>query len=95
VHVPTQDKSDNAKIIFMRCWIFHITAIPEVREHYFLGFFNTRVGRDVFKPTVWNDSSHEISNDNAVIIVNFTRSKVKESTTQHSYRQNSPDGKIR
>jgi hypothetical protein len=32
-----------------------------------LGDFNTKVGReDIFKPTTGNESSHEISNDNAV-----------------------------
>jgi hypothetical protein len=30
-----------------------------------LGDFNAKVGReDIFKPTIWNESLHEISNDN-------------------------------
>jgi hypothetical protein len=32
-----------------------------------LGDFNAKVGReDIFKPTLWNESLHEISNDNGV-----------------------------
>jgi hypothetical protein len=35
--------------------------------------FNTKVGKDdISKPTIGNVSLHEINNDNAVILVNFT-----------------------
>jgi hypothetical protein len=38
-----------------------------------LGDFNAKVGReDIFKPTIGNESLHEISNDNGV---NFATSK--------------------
>jgi hypothetical protein len=38
--------------------------------------FNARVGREYsFKPTLRNDSLHEINNYNGVRIVNFARSK--------------------
>jgi hypothetical protein len=41
-----------------------------------LGDFNAKVGReDIFKPTIGNESLHEISNDNEVILVNFATSK--------------------
>jgi hypothetical protein len=41
-----------------------------------LGDFNAKVGReDIFKPTIGYDSSHEISNDNGVRVVNFATSK--------------------
>jgi hypothetical protein len=34
---------------------------------------NAKVGReDIFRPTIENESSHRISNDNAVRVVNFT-----------------------
>jgi hypothetical protein len=37
-----------------------------------LGNFNTKVDReDIFKPTVGNESLHEISNGNGVRMVNF------------------------
>jgi hypothetical protein len=41
-----------------------------------LGDFNAKVGReDDLKPTTGNESSHEISNDNGVRVVNFATSK--------------------
>jgi CMP-2-keto-3-deoxyoctulosonic acid synthetase len=41
-----------------------------------LGDFNAKVGReDIIKPTIGNESSQEISNDNAVRVVNFATSK--------------------
>jgi exonuclease III len=43
----------------------------------FLGDFNAKVDReDISKPTVGNESSHEINNDNGVRIANFVTSKV-------------------
>jgi hypothetical protein len=41
-----------------------------------LGDFNAKVGKeDIFKPTVRNESLHEISNDNGVRLVNFATSR--------------------
>jgi hypothetical protein len=41
-----------------------------------LGDFNAKVVReDILKPTIWNESLHEISNDNGVRIVNSAISK--------------------
>jgi hypothetical protein len=41
-----------------------------------LGEFNTKAGREnIFKQMIWNNSSHEISNDNGVRVVNFATSK--------------------
>jgi hypothetical protein len=41
-----------------------------------MGDFNAKVGReDIFKPTIGNNSSNEISNDNGVKEVNFATSK--------------------
>jgi hypothetical protein len=66
-----------------------------------LGDFNAKVGReDIFKPTIGNEGSHEISNDNGVRVVNFATSKnlVVKSTifpnrSIHKYTWTSPDGK--
>jgi hypothetical protein len=62
--------------------------------------FNAKVGReDNFKPTIGNESSHEISNDNGISVAKFTTSKnlVVKSTmfphrSIHKYNWTSPDG---
>jgi endonuclease/exonuclease/phosphatase family metal-dependent hydrolase len=41
-----------------------------------LGDFNAKVGRkNIFRPTVENESLHEITNDNGVSVVNFATFK--------------------
>jgi hypothetical protein len=67
-----------------------------------LGDFNAIGGsQDIFKPTIGNESSHKISNDNGVIEVDSAKSKnfVVKSTIflQHDinkYVWNSPEGKM-
>jgi hypothetical protein len=66
-----------------------------------LGDFNSKVGReDFFRPTIGNESFHEISNDNGVRLVNFATSKnlrVKSTVFPHrnihKYTWMSPGGK--
>jgi hypothetical protein len=66
-----------------------------------LGDFNAKVGReDIFKPTIGNESLHEISNDNGVRLVHFATSKnLRVKSTMfphhniHKYTWTSPDGK--
>jgi hypothetical protein len=63
--------------------------------------FNANVGREnIFKPTIGNESSHEISNDNGVRVVNFATSKNLDFKSTmfphrsiHKYTWTSPDGK--
>jgi hypothetical protein len=63
--------------------------------------FNAKVGRkDIFKPTIGNESLHEISNDNGVRLVSFATSKnLRDESTMfpycniHIYTWSSPDGK--
>jgi endonuclease/exonuclease/phosphatase family metal-dependent hydrolase len=61
--------------------------IPKYHMKILLGDFNAKVGReDIFKPTIRNESLHEISNDNGVRVVNFATSKnliVKSTTFPH------------
>jgi hypothetical protein len=41
-----------------------------------LGDFNAKVGREnIFKPTIGNESLHQVSNDNGVRTVNSAPSK--------------------
>jgi hypothetical protein len=65
-----------------------------------LGDLNAKVGREnIFKPTIGNESLHEISNDNGVRVVNFATSKylIVKSTmfphcNIHKHTWTSPDG---
>jgi hypothetical protein len=67
-----------------------------------LADLNVKVGKvDIFKPTIGNESLHEISNDNGVRVVNFATSKnltVKSTMFPHrnihKYTWISPDGNI-
>jgi hypothetical protein len=66
-----------------------------------LGDFTAKVGKeDILKPTVRNESLHEISNDDGVRVVNLAASRnltVKTAMSIHrnndKFIQTSPDGK--
>jgi hypothetical protein len=65
-----------------------------------LSDLNAKIGREnIFKPTIENESLHEISNDNGVRVVNFATSKnllVKSTMFPHrrihKYTWTSPEG---
>jgi hypothetical protein len=67
VHSLCEDKSDDVKDNFYE-------EVGCVFDQFFrydmkilLGDFKAKVGKeDIFKPTIGNESSHEISNDNGV-----------------------------
>jgi exonuclease III len=75
-HAPTEEKGDNSKDCFYE-------ELGEVFNHFLkyhmkilLGDLNTKVGKkDTSKPTIGNESLHQVSNDNCVRIVNFATSK--------------------
>jgi hypothetical protein len=72
VHAPTEDKIDDVKDRFFDELERVLDIFPKFRM---LGDFNAKVGReDIFKPTTWNESLHEISNDSGVRVVNFATS---------------------
>jgi hypothetical protein len=57
---------------------------PKYHMKILLRDFNPKLGReDIFKPTVGNESLHEISNDNGVGLVNFATYKNDVPTLQH------------
>jgi hypothetical protein len=64
VHAPCEDKSDHVNDIYEELGrVFD--QFPRYDMKILLGDVNAKVGRkDIFKPTIGNDSSHEISNDN-------------------------------
>jgi exonuclease III len=74
---------------------------PRYDMKIILGDFNAKVSREnIFKPTIGNESLHEISNDSGVRVVKFATSKnlVVKSTMFphrkiHKHTWTSPEGK--
>jgi hypothetical protein len=101
VHDPCEDKSDDVKDSFYEELGRVFDQSPRYDMNILLDDFNAKVGReDIFKPTIGNESSHEISNANGIRVVNFATSKnlVVKSTmfphrSIHKYTWTSPDGK--
>jgi hypothetical protein len=76
VHVPYEDKSDDKKGGFCEEVGRVCDEFPRYDIKILLGHFNAEEGREgIFKPTIGNDSSHEIGNDDGVVVVNFATSK--------------------
>jgi hypothetical protein len=101
VHAPTEDKTDDVKDSFYEEVECVLDKFPKYHMKILLGDFNAKVGReDIFKPTIGNESLHEISNDNGVRLVNFTFKNLRVKSTMfphrniHKYTWTSPDGKI-
>jgi hypothetical protein len=101
VHASCKDKSDDVKDSFYEELGRVFDQFPRYDMKILLDDFNAKVGREdsIFKPTIGNESSHEISNDNRVRVVNFATSKhlVVKSTvfphrSIHKHNWTSPDG---
>jgi exonuclease III len=78
VHVPapTEDKTDDPKDSFYKELERVLDKFPKHHMKILLGDFNAKEGReDIFKPTIGNETLHEISNYNGVRLVNFATSK--------------------
>jgi exonuclease III len=76
VHAPTEDKTDEVKDSFYEELERVFDRFPKYHMKILLGDFNAKVRReDILKPTIGNESLHEISNDNGVRLVNFATSK--------------------
>jgi hypothetical protein len=57
--------------------MFYEDKFPKYHmKNFLLGDFDAKVDtEDIFKPTIWNESLHAISNDNGVRVVNIATSK--------------------
>jgi hypothetical protein len=101
VHAPTEDKTDDVKDSFYEEFERVFAKFPKHHMKILLGDFNAKVGReDIFKPTIGNESLHEINNDNGVRLVKFATSKnLRVKSTMfphrniHKYTLKSPEGK--
>jgi hypothetical protein len=100
-HAPTEDKIYVMKGSFYKELEHVFDKFPKYHMKILLGDFNAKASREyIFKPTVGNDSLHEISNDNGITVVNVAISKnltVKSTMLPHQYIHKftwaSPDGK--
>jgi hypothetical protein len=88
VHAPTEDKTDDVKDSFYEGLEHVFDKFPEYHMKILLGDLSAKVGReDIFKPTIGNESLHEISNDKGVRLVNFATSKhLREKSTMFPHR---------
>jgi hypothetical protein len=86
VHAPCKDKGDDVKDSLHGELVRVFYQYPRYDMKILLGDFNAKVGReDIFKQTIGNESSHEISNDNGVRVVNFAASKNFSSESSGMY----------
>jgi len=70
VHAPTEDKSDDTTNSFYEELDHIFDQFPKVPHK------NVNAKVDIFKPTIGNESVHEIGNNNGVRIINFAISKL-------------------
>jgi hypothetical protein len=83
-HAPIEDKTNDVKDSFYEELELVFDKFPKYHMKILLGDFNAKVGReDIFKPTIGDESLHEISNDNGVRLVNFATSKTYDVPTSH------------
>jgi hypothetical protein len=67
VHAPCKDKCDDVKDSFYEELGRVFDQFPRYDVKILWDDFNTKIRReDIFKPAIWNESSHEFSNDNGV-----------------------------
>jgi exonuclease III len=67
-----EDKSDDVKDSFYEEVGRVFDQFPRYDMKILLGDFNAKRDReDIFKPIIGNGSSHDITNDNGVKVVNF------------------------
>jgi hypothetical protein len=72
VLAPCEDKGDDVKDSFYEELGRVFDQFPRYDMKILLGDFNANVGREnIFKPTIGNESLHEIRNDNGFRVVTF------------------------
>jgi exonuclease III len=70
-HTPKEGKIDSKESFYQEMEQVFDNFLKD-HTKILLGDFKAKFGRDdIFKPTIWNDSLHQDSNDNDVRTVNF------------------------
>ncbi|PNF19100.1 hypothetical protein B7P43_G10545, partial [Cryptotermes secundus] len=98
----TEDKIEDIKDRFYEELEHVFEKFPKYTMKILQGDLNAKVGKeDFFKPTIGNESLHEINNDNGVRVVNFATSKILTVKSTmflhrniHKFTWTSPNGKI-
>jgi len=76
VRASSEEKSDDSKYSFYEVLEQVFDHFPTYNMKILVEDFNAKVGREnIFKPTIGNDSLHQVINDNGDIRVNFATSK--------------------
>jgi hypothetical protein len=76
VHAPCEDKGDDEKDSFYEELGRVFGQFPRYDMKILLGHFIAELGKEnIFKPTIGNETLHEISNDNGVRVVHFATSE--------------------
>jgi len=75
VHASSEEESDDSKGIIYMELKQDFDHFPKYHMKILLGDFNAKMGRkNIFKPTIGDESLHQDSNDKGVRIVNFATS---------------------
>jgi hypothetical protein len=87
VHAPGEDKTDAEDRFYEELERVY-DKFPEYHTKILLGDFIAKVSKEnIFKPTVENESLHEINDDNGVRGINFATSKnLSVRSTKVSHR---------
>jgi hypothetical protein len=76
VRASSEEKSDDSKYSFFEELEQVFNYFLTYNMKTLVGDFNAKVGREnIFKPTIGNDSLHQVINDNGDIIVNLPHQK--------------------
>jgi hypothetical protein len=101
VYAPAEVKIGQVKYNFSEELERVFDEVLKDHMKYLVRDFNAKVGReDIFKSTIENQSSQEVSNDNGVRVVNFPASKILTAksiiflcSNINKFAWTSPDGK--
>jgi hypothetical protein len=98
VHASTEDKIDDMKNSFYKELECIFNKFPKFHMKILLGDFSAKVDReDIFKPTIGDESLHEINNDKRVVNFATFKNLIVSSTVfphrnSHKFTWTSPDG---
>jgi hypothetical protein len=98
IHAPAEDRTGDMKDSFYMEKERVFDEFPKQQMKILLENFNAKLSRkDIFKPTIGNESLHEINNDNYSFATSKNLNVKSIMFTYHNinkFNWTSPDGKI-